>query len=257
MSDYEITWDDKKIIPTLKQEVCNRLGEKAWDILIDGIDVPDPDTEKTLGCKNMRVIIERLESMADKETVKGILTRVRHGFGYTPINGPSKEFVECGCNLDVYLDKCRERRREEFIRHNTEGTKYWGDLIPDEVLDYLLNTEGILAPVRKGSQLHITRHPYDMNSYFKEIDERRKRVHYCHCLFARTSILSYDGTVSKTMCNCSLGLIISNWEETLGVRLDGDVIESVLGGDDICRFVIYLPDEIMKNIHKQETKHGY
>jgi hypothetical protein len=38
------------------------------------------------------------------------------------------------------------------------------------------------------------------------------------------------------MCNCSLGLIISSWEETLGVKLDGDVVESVLGGDDICRF---------------------
>jgi hypothetical protein len=47
MGDYEITWDDKKIIPTLKREICDKLGAEAWDSLVDGIDVPDPDTEKT------------------------------------------------------------------------------------------------------------------------------------------------------------------------------------------------------------------
>ena len=103
MSEYEITWDDSKIIPTLKREIIERLSEDSWNILIDGIDVPHHETEKTLGCRNMRVLIERLEKMAESETVKNILMRVRHGYGYTPINGVSKEFVDCGCNLDAYL----------------------------------------------------------------------------------------------------------------------------------------------------------
>ena len=246
MSDYEITWDDSKIIPTLRQEICDKLGIDAWSHLIDGIDVPHHETEKTLGCRNMRVIIERLEKLADNETVKSILMRVRHGFGYTPLIGVSQEFIDCGCNLDAYLSRCKENFMNELIRHNTEGTTYWGDLVTDEVLAYFFTTEGALAPVRKGSELHIARHPYDMNSYFNETDERRKRFHYCHCLFARTSILSDEGTVSRTMCYCSLGLILKSWEETLGVRLDGEVVKSVLGGDDICKFIIYLPDEVME-----------
>ena len=246
MSEYVVTWDDSKIIPTFKQEICDNLGENTWIALIDGIDVPNHETEKNLGCKNMRILIERLEKIADTKTIKSILMRVRHGFGYTPINGISKEFIECDCNIDKLLAKRKENFKEELIRHNTEDTKYWGDAITDEVLDYFLNTEGLLAPVRKGSQLYITRHPFDMNSYFSETDERKKRFHYCHCLFARNSILSEEGTVSKTMCYCSLGLIISSWEETLGVRLNGDVIESVLDGDDICKFVIYLPDDIIE-----------
>ena len=57
------------------------------------------------------------------------------------------------------------------------------------------------------------------------------------------------------MCNCSLGLIISSWEETLGVRLDGDVAKSVLDGDDICKFVIYLPDEVIKKYIEGEIEH--
>ena len=80
MSEYVVAWDDSKIIPRLKQEICNKLGKSAWDLLVDGIDVPHHEIEKTIGCKNMRVIIERLEKIADKETIKSILFRVRHGF---------------------------------------------------------------------------------------------------------------------------------------------------------------------------------
>ena len=246
MSEYEITWDDSKIIPTLKQEIIDKLGEDTWNILIDGIDVPHYETEKTYNCKNMRVLIERLEKLADMEIVKKILLRVRHGYGYTPINGVSKEFADCDCNLDAYLEKCRENFKKELLKHNANGTKYWGDSITDEVLSYFLNTEGLLDPVRKGSELHIARHPYDMNSYFNETDERKRRFHFCHCLFARTYILSDEGTVSKTMCYCSLGLIIKSWEETLGVRLNGEVVQSVLDGDNICKFIIYLPDEVIE-----------
>jgi hypothetical protein len=252
VSEYVVTWDDSKIIPTLKQEICDKLGDKAWDVLVDGIDVPHHETEKKLGCRNMRVIIERLEKMADRETVKGILMRVRHGFDYMPPSGPSKEFIECDCNIDVYLEQCRNRCKEEYVRHNAEGTEYWGDLITDEALDYLLSTEGVLSPVRKGSQLHIAMHPYDMTNYFRETDTHKKRFHYCHCLFARTSILSNEGTVSQTMCYCSLGRVVSAWGETLGVELDGEVVKSVLGGDDICEFIIHLPDSIIKNTCERE-----
>ena len=246
MSDYEVTWDDKKIIPVFKQLICERLSEEAWDALIKDICIPEPDTEGKCGCCNMRVIIKRLEEMADMETIKSILTRVRHGFTREQFGDFKKELNECGNNIDSFLEYSRKRSKEEFQRHNAEGTRFWGDLITDEALDYLLNTEGVLSAVRKGSELHISRYPYDMTSYFQETDERKKRFHFCHCPFARTSILSDEGTVSKTMCYCSLGFAKAQWEYTLGMELDGEVVKSVLAGDDICSFIIYLPDEIIE-----------
>jgi len=244
--EYVVYWDDKKIIPKFKQLVCDKLSTEAWDKLIKDINVPDPATEGNCGCCNMRVIIKRLEEMTDKETIKDIMTRIRHGMTQEQIGDFKKEFAECGRNIDVFLEHSRKQKMEEFIRHNAEGTTYWDDPITDEALDFLLNTEGVLAPVRRGSELHISRHPYDITSYFKETDERKRRFHFCHCLFARTSILSDEGTVSKTMCYCSLGLVKAAWENTLGVELDGEVVKSVLDGDDICSFVIYLPDEILE-----------
>ena len=246
MGEYVVTWDDKKIIPTFKQLICERLGEKAWDALTKGICVPEPDTEEECGCCNMRVIINRLEEMADKETIKSIMFRIRHGMTREQIGDFKKEFNECGNNIDSFLEYSRKQSKEEFLRHNAEGTEYWGDPITDEALDFLLNTKGVLSAVRKGSELHISRHPYDMTSYFKETDERKKRFHFCHCLFARTSILNDEGAVSKTMCYCSLGLVKAPWENTLGVELDGEVVKSVLDGDEICSFIIYLPDDVIE-----------
>lgn len=246
MSDV-ITWDDSIIIPRLKQEICGQLGQNAWETLTSGIDIPDLDNEKNCGCKNMCVLIERLEEIADKETVKQILIRVRHGMTREQAGDDREKFIECGSDLDVYLERGETEKREMFIRHNAEGTTYWFDPITDKALDFILNTDAALSAVRKGSELHITMLPYDMKNYFEETDARMKKYHYCHCPFARTSILSDEGSVSKTICNCSLGLAKTVWENTLGMKLDGYVLHSVLGGDDFCTHVLYLPDELCIN----------
>ena len=242
----EITWDDKKIIPRFKELICEKLGEEAWNELTKDISIPDPDTEWKCGCCNMRVIIKRLEEITDKENIKSILTRVRHGMTREQFSDFKKELSECGNNLDAFLEHSRKIQSEDLIKRNAEGTTYWGDIVTDDALDFLLNTEGVLAPVRKGSELHITASPYDMTSYFKETDECKKRFHFCHCLFARNSILSEEETVSKTICLCSLGFVKAPWEKTFGVELDGEVVQSIIGGDDICKYVIYLPDDVIE-----------
>jgi len=48
------------------------------------------------------------------------------------------------------------------------------------------------------------------------------------------------------MCYCSLGHTKVFWEAALDTKLEGDVMHSALGGDLLCQFAIYLPDEIME-----------
>jgi hypothetical protein len=85
-----------------------------------------------------------------------------------------------------------------------------------------------------------------MQSYIVESDERKKRYHACHCPFARESILAENGTVSKTLCYCSLGHAKVMWEVILCTGLDGDVVKSALAGDLMCKYVIYLPDDLIE-----------
>lgn len=84
----------------------------------------------------------------------------------------------------------------------------------------------------------------------KETDKNKKRYFACHCQFARESILQEEGAVSKTICNCSLGHTKVFWEAIFDTPLEGKVVSSVLGDGLLCRFVIYLSDDIMeKYVH--------
>ena len=85
-----------------------------------------------------------------------------------------------------------------------------------------------------------------MVNYINETDERKKRYYACHCPFARGSILAEGAEVSRTLCYCSLGHAKVMWEAILKMELDGEVLQSVLGGDLMCKYVIYLPEEIVK-----------
>lgn len=234
------------IMDTLKNEVCTKMGNHVWDSLIDGIGVPDIENEFKCGCKTMREFMLRFDSMADSATAKAILTRVRHGLKHAQFDWAIEMFDKCGRNIDTFIKTKYKEDIDTFTRLRDTGGDFYGQLITSEVLDFILK-EGILTDnARKGSEIHITAFPYDMVNYIKETDERKKRYYACHCPFARESILKEDKEVSRTLCYCSLGHAKVMWEAMLNVELDGEVLQSALGGDLMCKYVIYLPDEIVR-----------
>lgn len=245
MSDI-IEYKNELIMDTLKSEVCSKIGEQAWDRLTDGIGVPDFHNEFKCGCKNMRELMRRFDNMTDTATAKAILTHVRHGLKHSQFDWAREKFARCGSNIDAFIKNNYKEDVESFTRLRDTGEDFYGQIITSEVYDFLFR-EGILTDnVRKGAELHITAFPYDMANYIKETDERKKRYYACHCPFARESILTEGMEVSKTLCYCSLGHAKVMWEAVLNVELDGEVLQSVLGGDLMCKYVIYLPDEIVR-----------
>jgi predicted hydrocarbon binding protein len=49
--------------------------------------------------------------------------------------------------------------------------------------------------------------------------------------------------IKDTFCNCSAGFHKKTFEVIFEKTLKVDVLESILKGDDRCRFAIHLPDE--------------
>lgn len=241
-----IEYNDEIIMDTFKDEVCKTLGGQAWDTLTDGIGVPDINTEYKCGCKTMREFIRRFDEITDAEAAKNILTHVRHGLKHSQFDSAKKKFAECGNNIDVFIKRDFEENVRNFTHLRDTGGDFYGQPITNEVYDFLMKQLGTLSAVRKGSELHITAFPFNMVNYLRETDERKKRYYACHCPFARDSILSGDGEVSKTLCYCSLGHAKVMWEAILDTELNGEVSESVLGGDLRCKYVIYLPEEILE-----------
>ncbi len=248
MGDTAINYEELGFgFHTFRKEICAELGEDFWNELVENIELPDMDSECRNQCRNMYLFMNRLEEMTDKETLKKILCRVRHGLHPSQCEGSRERFLETG-DLDKYLGD-GEDGVEEFARLNREKKDFYGQEITDEVLEFIKQNPKMISPVRKGNKLYAMAFPYNMKEYIKADDEKMKRYHACHCPFARESILS-ENVVSSSLCNCSLGHMLNCYEGFMGRELKGRVVRSVLNGDLTCEYEIEIPDDIM---HKYVT----
>lgn len=245
MSDL-ITYEDRIIMDRMKREVCAKAGGQAWDILTAGIGVPDIDQETKCGCQTMREFMRRFDDMFDVATAKVILTRVRHGLERSQFDWAKERFARCGNNIDAFIKYNYEEDVKSFTYLRDTGGDFYGQPITTEVYDFIFSAGILTDGARSGSQIHITGFPYDMANYIKETDTRKKRYYACHCPFARESILTEGAEVSRTLCYCSLGHAKVMWEAVLDTELDGEVVQSVLGGDLMCKYVVHLPSEVVK-----------
>lgn len=238
-------YSDTIIMDTIKNEITRKLGEEAWGILTEDIGTPDMHNEEKNGCCTMREFMKRFDDITDDATAKDILTHVRHGLKRSQFDWAKEKFAKCNNNIDNFINVDRNEQIENFTRLRDTGESFYGQKVNDDVLKFLLSQPELLSAVRIGSELHITAFPSNMYEYIKENDERKKRYYACHCPFAKESILKENEEVSKTLCYCSLGHAKIMWEAIFDIELDGEVIQSALNGDLLCKYVIYLPKEIM------------
>jgi len=98
------------------------------------------------------------------------------------------------------------------------------------------------AGVRRGSTIIATKIPKSGNlvDYLRETDPLVKRQLYCHCPRVRDA-LQGPTTISSTYCYCGAGFYKHIWEEVLGQPVQVELLESVLQGDEVCKFAIRLP----------------
>jgi len=122
---------------------------------------------------------------------------------------------------------------------------FYDQPINSEALAFAQSIETLFYGKRHGNKIIAAAIPYRVRDYLNTKDVQMKRYYMCHCQFARESIIN-GKTVSKSLCYCSLGHTKVFWEAALDTALEGDVLLSALGGDILCQFAIYLPDNIME-----------
>ena len=120
MGDTTINYEELGFgFHTFRKEICAELGEAFWKELVTNIELPDIDSECKCQCHNMYLFMKRLEEMTDKETLKKILYKVRHGLHPSQCEWARKEFIEIG-NLDEFLSKHLNDELNHFIELNSE-----------------------------------------------------------------------------------------------------------------------------------------
>lgn len=192
-----------------------------------------------------RDFIKRFDNIVDSQTCKSIFCNVKHGLKRSDFLWARESFLHCN-DIDAFCSAMQKENLEGFTHAAKSGAFYHGQPIDESVLQFVKEQPHLLYGARENNTIEVVAIPCETQKYLKETDENRRRYYACHCQFARKSILQKEGSVSKTFCNCSLGHTKVFWEAVLDTALDGEVISSVLGEGLLCKFLIYLPDEIMK-----------
>ncbi len=149
-------------------------------------------------------------------------------------------FVKLG-DIDAFIEAKKQEFEKTLEDHMAEGKRFFGQEITPDVIAYVKSDPEVSFGRREGSDLFVTKIPFRTKEWLAEEDPDRKRYLYCHCPWARESILSEEGTVDPEFCRCSAGFHKKSWEVIFGRKLECEVLESVLAGDARCRFRISLP----------------
>jgi hypothetical protein len=145
--------------------------------------------------------------------------------------------------IDALIAKENARVQGILRKHHESGELFYSHLITDAVMaDW---ESGRYNARCEGRKILLFQNPHMWDEYLSETDPVMKRHYFCHCCWAKESILT-DKPVSASFCYCSFGHSKRWLDDALGRQLDGRVLCSVLDGSSTrCVFEVDIPDDIV------------
>ena len=236
--------DGGEVMNNLYARLAEMVGIPLRDQVFDGVSLPTWGMPNTRKAQLMRMVMQRLESLVDAQTVQRLLLACLRDLRDEWYLDGRQKYQQAG-GFDAYL----ELKRQEFIAEleeiKNQGSLYFNQEITAEVIDFVRDNPEVAQGVRQGSLLYVTKIPYLAKEYLAESDDEKKRYYACHCPWARETLIGGQERVSATFCRCSAGFVKKPWEIIFGQTLDVDVLESALLGDLRCRFAIHLPEGVV------------
>lgn len=219
--------------------VVDSINRKSEKVLEKGLDLKVPmlgETPKKM-CRYTHHYMETLKTL-EPEQYKNILADNHHQIPKSSMDA-EKKYYEQSDSLEAYLVERHQRKVAELQEHCDENKIWYEQKITQAVVDYVAENQEILSGVMKDGDLYITKFPYHPEGVFNAENDLMRRYHYCHCAFAKASILT-DHPVDSDWCYCSGGFAKFPFEVILGRTLEVTLLESVLKGDDKCRFKVRI-----------------
>ena len=225
--DFEYQWQDK-----LGNAVTEHAGEDSRAAVLEGGEkISDNSTtrEKLVWTCQM---LERLEESVDLAARQDILTDCHCSYPLEDLLDVKMAYRVHG-DIDQVLNMLVEKL-EGFLRNSLE--------LEEELIKTILDQGWGLAGRREGNTIIATKIPKSgyLREYFEEEDPIEKRRLYCHCPRVRDEVGS-DPKLPMEYCYCGAGFYKGIWQEILGQPVKVEMLESVMGGDEVCKIAIHLP----------------
>ena len=235
----------RTVLPSISERLTEIAGEEKRDAVFDGIEAPPlgapPEEFPAVTDRLMR----RLESELDLETCRRVLAGNHHRIPLESFEKHRKWYEEAG-SIDEYLVKVHEGAVAELEEYLKEGKVWYEQEITPEVIEHVKGNQEVLSGVREGDRIYMTKFPYAPGDYLRETDPLMKRYYMCHCPLARASILTGEPQISPEWCYCSGGYGKMKFDVVFGQETEVEVLETAIGGDMRCRFVVKIPEGVSK-----------
>ena len=235
----------RSVLPSISERLATIAGEEAKDRIFEGVEPPPLGSPPEKFPKVTQLLMERLEANLSPDACRRVLAGNHHRVPVEGFKEQREMFLKAG-SIDEFLKDLHNRAVAELERYMSEGRIWYEQEITPRVVEFVRGNQEVLAGVRRGDKIYMTKIPYAPDDYLTETDPLMKRHHACHCPLARASILEGKPEISPTWCYCSGGyeklLFDAAFDEEVGV----EVLESAIAGDPRCRFAVEIPEDKLK-----------
>jgi hypothetical protein len=236
------------VVDSIREQARRLEGSVVADEIFRDLTVPPLGTPPAEMPACARRLMEGLRSTLPRVRARAVLCGNHHGIPKESFRFERQRYLESG-SLEDYLQDRHRRMVDELQTHCDEGRVWFEQTITQRVVDFVRKDQEILSAVRVGDALLATKIPYDPDHWLSESDPAERRYLACHCPFVRESLKKNTGThanqepsVPADWCYCSAGFEKLLFDEVLDADLQVELVESVLQGQDRCRFRIHLPE---------------
>ncbi len=245
--------DGSEMIVNFSKRLMEEYGEKIRDEVFEGIGVPPLGIRPQQKVVVTKGLVERLLAKVDYATCKTFF-EVGLRDKYSQSYEKSTELFQELNDVDEFLRRRHQNLVKTLENHLKEDTLFFTQEVNDEVIAYVKRDQTIEAGIRKGERVIITKIPYSTKEFIHEKDERKKRYFYCHNPWIREALLEEDQPIDPVFCGCSAGYFKNFWEAVLNQPVRVEVLKSLIKGDQICEFALYLPQKIIDEIELANKK---
>ncbi len=190
-------------------------------------------------------LIDKFISLIPREKCKKLLNdglRDKYIDSYKP---DREKYVELNDFAEFLVYK-KKKLKKTLTNHINEGSLFFTQEIDQSVIDYVEANPSIESGIWEENRLIITKIPYMAKEFIAENDPEKKKYYYCHCPWVREGLQDNSFELDPIFCNCSAGYYKNYWEYVLDSKVTVEPVESILRGNDICKFVVTLPDHLVE-----------
>jgi hypothetical protein len=231
------------VFPSIKERLKEITEAEISDKIFNEIDETPLGSNPEAYPHATKQLMDQLKKQLIPEVYRYVLAGNHHKI-------PAESFLmhkEWLKEMDGDINKWLKRIHDFAVadlEHHLEDDKVWYEqIITKEIVDYVKNNQEILSGTRKGDWIYNTKFPYAPKKYLDEKDPLLKRYYMCHCPLAREAILSDNPRIPMEWCYCSAGYCKFRYDIAFDEETEVELLESVFGGSDKCRFRIKIPEK--------------